>query len=279
VCLVLKHLFKVSYTLSLYGIEIADIQGWLKRKATQEAVVLITISEYAKNLILEQLPDAGDRIYMLPSSVDGSLFRVKEKNCQLQDRLGLTGRPIILSLARLSTLEHKGQDRVLRSMPLVLQQVPDAIYLVVGGGTDDRIDAVLREQPELRSSVVFTGAASDDERVDYYNLADVYVLPSKFEGFGIVFIESLACGVPVVASDGYGCRAGLLGGELGLLAKPDDLPAIANAIVAILKKTAPQQLFERNGLRHKTLAVYGMDKWNERVDTLVKRLFSGNVKN
>ena len=276
-CLALSYLFNTRYTLALYGIEIPGIKGWIKRKAAAEAVLLITISDYAKSLILEQLPSAGDRIYMLPSAVDGGHFRITEKSRQLQSKHGLSGRPVILSLARLSTTEHKGQDRVLKSLSLVLEQVPDAIYLVVGGGCDERVEAVLREHPELRPSVVFSGAAANDLRVDYYNLADVYVLPSKFEGFGIVFIESLACGVPVVASDGYGCRAGLLDGELGLLASPDDLPAIAKAIVAILKKTAPPQLFERESLRQKTLAVYGIDKWNERVLSLVKLLSTGNI--
>lgn len=278
-CLVFSYLFNTRYTLALYGIEIPGIKGWFKRKSAAEAVLLITISEYAKNLILEHLPGAGDRIYMLPSAVDGTVFTIKGRNRKLEARHGLSGRPVVLSLARLSTPEHKGQDRVLKSLMLVLQQVPDAIYLVVGGGSDERVDAVLREHPELRPSVVFAGAAADDQRVDYYNLADVYVLPSKFEGFGIVFIESLASGVPVVASDGYGCRAGLLDGELGLLVPPDDVPAIAQAIVAILQKTAKPQLFDREGLRRKTLAVYGMDKWNERVDSLVKRLASGNIKN
>lgn len=278
-CLALKHLFKVPYSLTLYGIEIPGIRGWLKKGAASGADLLITISEYAKNLILKQLPGAGERIYMLPSAVDGAVFTIKNKNGQLQARHGLAGRPVILSLARLSTSEHKGQDRVLKSLPLVLEQVPDAIYLLVGGGTDERVDALLREHPDLRPSVILAGAATDDQRVDYFNLADVYVLPSKFEGFGIVFIESLACGVPVVASDGFGCRAGLLNGELGLVAPPDDVPAIAKAIVAILKKTAPPQLLDRESLRRKTLAVYGMDKWNGRVKSLIKLLASGDIKN
>ena len=93
------------------------------------------------------------------------------------------------------------------------------------------------------------------------------------------FIESLACGVPVVASDGYGCPAGLLNGELGLLVPPDDVNEIANAIVSILKKTAPRRLFDREALRRKTLEIYGMDKWKERVDLLVKVIASGNHKN
>ncbi len=278
-CLLLKRIFNVRYTISLYGIEIPAMQGGFKKQAACGAELVITISEYARDMIVEYLPELSDRIYMLPSAVDGSQFNIKGKDGSLLAKHGLADRPVILSLARLSTSEHKGQDRVLQSLPLVLKQVPDAVYLIVGGGRDERVDAALMRRPELRSSVMMAGVAADDQRVDYYNLADVYVLPSKFEGFGIVFIESLACGVPVVASDGYGCRAGLLNGELGLLAPPDDVPAIAQAIVAILKKTAPPQLFDREGLRRRTLAVYGMDKWNERVDSLVKRLASGNIKN
>ncbi len=216
---------------------------------------------------------------MLPSAVDGSIFVIKRKNQALIDKFGIAGRPIILSLARLSTPEHKGQDRVLASLPYVLGKIPNAVYLVVGGGTDERVNAVLKKHPELANSVIFAGAASDKERVDYYNLGDVYVLPSKYEGFSIVFIESLACGVPVVASDAYGCREGLLDGEIGLLVPPDDLRAIADAIVAVLTKKAPRALFDREYLRKRTLDVYGIDAWNKRVRKLVELLCVPNLIN
>ena len=275
-CLILKKCFGTPYTLALYGIEAIEIKGLLKRNAVQEAEQIITISEYTKGLILKQFPEVKVRIFMLPSAVDGSLFFIKEKNGGLIEKLGLTGRPTILSLARLSTPEHKGQDRVLKALPLVLEKVPDAIYLIVGSGKDDRVNAVLNEYPELKKSVVFAGPAADKERVDYYNLGDVYVLPSKLEGFGIVFIESLACGIPVIASDAYGCREGLLDGELGLLVPPDDLRAIADAIVAVLTKTAPSTLFDRELLRQRTLDVYGIDAWNRRVGELAKLLCASN---
>jgi glycosyltransferase involved in cell wall biosynthesis len=141
------------------------------------------------------------------------------------------------------------------------------------------VQAILGKHPELASSVIFTGPASNEDRVDFYNLGDVYVLPSKFEGFGIVFIESLACGVPVIASDAYGCREGLLNGELGLLVPPDDLKAIADAVVSILVKKAPNALFDREFLRRKTLEIYGIDTWNKRVKTLVESTCLSSQKN
>lgn len=269
VCLVLKALFGTPYTLALYGIEAIEIRGFLKRRALRGAERIITISDYAQSLILKQFPGVKDRIFMHPSAVDGSLFGIKEKNARLVEKHGLAGHPVILSLARLSTSEHKGQDRVLKALPYVLERVPGAVYLIAGSGNDERVNAVLKEHPEIGKSVVLAGAVSDEERADYYNLGDVYVLPSKYEGFGIVFIESLACGVPVVASDAYGCREALLGGELGLLVPPDDLRAIADAIVAILDRKAPQALFNREYLRKRTLDVYGIDAWNERVAKLV----------
>ena len=161
---------------------------------------------------------------------------------------------------------------MLASLPYVLEKIPNAVYLVVGGGKDKRIQAILKNHPELVSSVIFTGPASNEERVDFYNLGDVYALPTKFEGFSIVFIESLACGVPVVASDAYGCREGLLNGELGLLVPPDDLMAIADAIVKMLDRKAPSSLFDREFLRRRTLELYGIDTWNKRVKALIESL-------
>jgi glycosyltransferase involved in cell wall biosynthesis len=275
-CLIIKRLLKIPYTLALYGIEIPEIKG-AKIKSVSNAFLLLTISEYAKNLILEQLPCLAERIYILPSAVDGSIFKIKDRSRDLQIKHGLGKRPLILSLARLSTKEHKGQDRVIKALPLVLREVPDAVYLVVGGGVDERVNYLMHKYPELRKSVVFTGPIANDERTDYYNLSDLYILPSKFEGFGIAFIESLACGVPVIASDGYGCRAGLLNEELGLAIPPDDIVAIAKAMVSILNRTAPSRLFEREMLRQKTLEVYGIEKWNERVRDLLEILSVSKV--
>ncbi len=272
VCLLLGKLFGTPYTLALYGIEIIDIRGKLRRSAVAGAEKLVTISGYSRGLILKQFPEAEDRIFMLPSAVDGSIFKIQDKDQALVKKYGITGRPTILSLARLATQEHKGQDRVLAALPYLLEKIPNAVYLIVGGGTDDRVNAVLEKHPELVNNVVFTGPAPNEARTDYYNLGDVYVLPSKYEGFSIVFIESLSCGVPVIASDGYGCREGLLDGELGTLVPPDDLRAIADAIVTILSHTAPPQFYDRQYLRKRTLDIYGMDIWGKRVAQLVELL-------
>ena len=268
VCYYLNKFFGTPYVLSLYGIEIIALKSSLQRKAVESAVKIVTISEYSRNLILEKFLDINPKIFMHPSSVNGDVYRIKEKNSKLVEKYKLQDRPVVLSLARLSTPEFKGQDRVLKAWPEVLKSFPNAIYLIVGGGEDLRVNQILKEQPQLVQSVVFTGSVSEEEKVEFYNLADVYVLPSKFEGFGIVFIESLSCGVPVIASDGYGCRASLLNGELGDLVQPDDIQDIAKAIVNNLQKQAVKNSTFREQLRAKTLQIYGYHAWLERAAQL-----------
>lgn len=268
ICFYLNKFFGTPYVLSLYGIEIIALKSSFQRKAVEKALKIVTISEYSRNLILEKFPDINSKIFMHPSSVNGDVYRIKDKNPRLIEKYNLQSRPVILSLARLSTSEFKGQDRVLKALPTVLQSFPNAIYLIVGGGEDLRVNQILKDNPQLVQNVVFTGPVSEEEKVEFYNLADVYVLPSKFEGFGIVFIESLSCGVPVIASDGYGCRASLLNGELGDLVQPDDIQDIAGAIVHNLQKQARKNPALREQLRSKTLQIYGYHAWLERAAQL-----------
>ncbi|PWT74379.1 MAG: glycosyltransferase, partial [Chloroflexi bacterium] len=86
-------------------------------------------------------------------------------------------------------------------------------------------------------NVVFAGAIPEAEKVDYYNLADAFVMPGRGEGFGIVYLEALACGVPVVGSILDGSKEALLDGKLGQLVNPNDPASIRNGITQALAST------------------------------------------
>jgi glycosyltransferase involved in cell wall biosynthesis len=86
--------------------------------------------------------------------------------------------------------------------------------------------------------VIFAGWVSEAEKVAHYNLADVYVMPSYGEGFGIVFLEAAACGLEVIGSKVDGSREALLDGILGQLVDPKKPEELTSAIVAALTKTA-----------------------------------------
>ena len=107
-----------------------------------------------------------------------------------------------------------------------------------------------------------TGFVPDSQLADYYNLCDVFAMPSKGEGFGIVFIEALACGKPVLAGNKDGSVDALANGELGALVNPDDLNEIANTLIQILQGIYPNPImYKPEILRQKTIEYFGFDKF------------------
>ena len=268
VMLLLKTLFARRYLVALYGIDAIDIRGLLHARALRGADLLTPIAHNTASNLLAQIPDVRDRLFLIPNSVDGARFGIREKPRYLVERHGLQGCRVIMTVARLNGAEEKGYDRVIDALPLVLAEIPHAKYVLVGGGEDARVQRAL-ERHGLHDRVVLTGAVSAEELVDYYSLCDVYAMPSKLEGFAIVFLEALACGRPVVASHGYGCREALLDGDLGITVDPDNREEIASAIVRLLKDPPPQ-LADPESLRRRTLEHYDISVFKRRVAQAVR---------
>jgi glycosyltransferase involved in cell wall biosynthesis len=154
------------------------------------------------------------------------------------------GRRVILTVARLAASEqYKGHDVVLRALPQVIEREPNLTYLIVGDGDDRPRLETVAERLKLRDHVVFTGRVSDEELAACYRACEVFVLPArtvlderdpKGEGFGIVFLEAMAFGKPVI---GPACGAPvelIRQGEHGLLVKPEDPAAVADAVLRLL---------------------------------------------
>jgi len=122
----------------------------------------------------------------------------------------------------------------------------------------------------VQGKVILADAPTNEMIADYYNLADVFVLPSKNEGFPpIVILEALACGVPVVGGNQRGAEEAMLNGELGLIVPSEDINAIADAIIKILKKSANPGFFDRPALRAKALRSYGPENYGGQIKKLL----------
>jgi len=155
----------------------------------------------------------------------------------LLTRYGLHGRKIIMTLARLPSFErYKGVDEVLEIMPSLIGAEPTLSYLVVGDGDDrSRLHAKARALG-LEQRVVFAGLIDEKDKADHFRLADAFVMPGRGEGFGFVFLEALACGIPAVGSLVDGSREALRDGELGELVDPSSPHSIRAGIVRALAK-------------------------------------------
>lgn len=220
-----------------YGIDVwtspsAWVRGWLR-----SVDAIWVISDFTRRRMNGWARLSDSMYVLLPNAIHLERFGPAEKRADLQTRFGLTGRKVLMTLARLSSLErYKGIDEVLEALPSLLGQEPTLMYLVAGSGDDrTRLEAKARSLG-IEQHVVFAGFVEEAEKADHYRLADVFVMPGHGEGFGFVFLEALACGVPVVGSLLDGSREALLDGELGELVDPRDPQSVREAILRALDK-------------------------------------------
>jgi len=179
----------------------------------------------------------GSTGFVLPNTVSLERFRPGLPSDELRNRYGLRGRTVLMTLASLETGGRlKGHDQVFGVLGDLSEAVPDVAYLIAGDGTDRaRLESEARRLG-LADRVVFAGRVDEEEKADHYRLADVFVMPGRGEGFGIVYLEAMACGIPVVGSVLDGSRDALLDGRLGVLVDPDDHADLLRGIREALRR-------------------------------------------
>ena len=208
---------------------------------------VIAVSPFTRERMSSWARLPSDRFRLLPNCVDPSLFTPGPADPALIARYGLQGREVLMTLARLAERErYKGVDEVLEAMPRLLGERPDLAYLVVGEGPDRSRLEQKAAALGLNGRVVFTGAIPESEKARHYHLADAFAMPGRGEGFGIVYLEALACGIPVVGSRIDGSRDALLGGRLGVLVDPRDPEDVLKGLRKALDtpKGVPAELAE-----------------------------------
>jgi glycosyltransferase involved in cell wall biosynthesis len=191
--------------------------------------VIISISEITKHRFIEWSRLIQKKYFLLPNAIAQSNYGVGIKSQDLLERYGLSGKTVLMTLGRLAHQErYKGFDEIMELLPVLSQQIPNIAYLIVGDGEDrPRLEAKAQALG-VADRVVFTGFIPEAEKADHYRLADAFVMPGRGEGFGFVFLEAMACGIPVVGSRLDGSREALRGGALGILVdprRPDEIQA------------------------------------------------------
>jgi len=198
--------------------------------------VLISVSEYTQSRIQEWAGLGKARAFILPNCVDLSLYGPAPKNEKLLARYGLKGKIVLMTLGRLDSKERaKGFDEIMEVLPKVAEEVPNIAYLIAGDGRDRNRLEEKAKSLMIEDRVVFAGLVPEEEKADHYRLADAYVMPSRGEGFGIVLLEAMACGISTVASKLDGSREALRDGMLGTLVDPGNPSEVINGIKLALE--------------------------------------------
>ncbi|GAB4171910.1 MAG: hypothetical protein Fur006_00370 [Coleofasciculaceae cyanobacterium] len=269
----LKRLTGIPYWIVAHGTEVWNIQRPALQKALYHADRILAVSSYTRDRILKAHHLNPENVSLLPNTFDEHRFHIASKPQKLLERYGLTAnQPLILTVGRLDSRDrYKGYDQILHALPEIRRQIPNIHYIIVGKGDDRPRLEQLIDQLQLQDCVTLAGFIPDRELCDHYNLCDIFAMPSKGEGFGIVYLEALACGKPVLGGNQDGAIDALRQGELGALVDPDDVDAIAQTIVQILQGTYPNSLiYQPELLRQKVIEYFSFDSFKKTLGDLIK---------
>lgn len=258
----LKRFTGIPYWAIAHGFESWEIAKPSVRRALQGADRILAVSSYTRDRLLVGGEFQADQVEVLPNTFDAERFQLGPKPEALLRQWGLRpDQPVILTVNRLASGEaFHAYDQVLAALPRIHATLPDAHYLIVGDGGDrPRLEAEIARRG-LTAQVSLAGFVPDEQLPDYYRLCDVFAMPSKLEGFGIVFLEAMASGKPVLASCRDGGTHAVLNGQLGAMVNPEAPDAIAQSLIQILQGTYPLPLlYQPEALRQAVIRQFGFE--------------------
>lgn len=223
---------RIPLWLHVHGTEAWSEPRAIVSKAMHKVQLVTAVSRFTRARLLAWSNIAPELVRILPNTFSRD-FRPRPRRMDLVSRYGLNGRKVILTVGRISADEgYKGHDRVISALPGILARVPEAKYLVVGVGDDIPRLRDFAEIAGVASHVIFTGSVPPEEIADHFSLADVFAMPSSGEGFGIVFLEAAASGLPVIGGNCDGSSDALADGYIGTMVDPGNTEALEQAIIA-----------------------------------------------
>jgi phosphatidyl-myo-inositol dimannoside synthase len=265
----------IPYTVLTYGKEVWSPLRPRFRKALQQAEQIWTISRYSRDCACAANQLAPQAFRMMSCAVDSDRFTPGPKSEALVNQYGLQGATVLMTVARLWSGDiYKGVDVTIRALPAIAQVFPTVKYLVIGRGDDQPRLTQLAKDLGVAERVVFAGFVPTEALAEHYRLADAYIMPSQ-EGFGIVYLEAMACGVPVLSGDADGSADPLQDGQLGWRVPHRDPEAVAKACIEILHGiqspdgVVQDQRCNGQWLRQQAIAHFGETAFIKRLEQLI----------
>jgi len=243
----------------------------LERKVFEQAEKIFPVSRYTRKAILEQAPGNEHKIITVNNGVNCETFKRTALTSNFRAKYKPHGERILLTVTRLHP--YKGVDCMVQSLPEISRSVPGVKYLVVGVGPDLPRLQELTARLGLEAQVSFLGRLALSEIVELYSLADLFVLlsreePPDVEGFGLVFLEAAACGLPSVGGRSGGIPEAVDEGRSGWLVDPSNTHEIAATIIHLLK--SPEKLKRASDC---CLSRAPQQSWERAADKILEEMF------
>jgi phosphatidylinositol alpha-1,6-mannosyltransferase len=264
--------------LFAHGIELWNNPGVINRFLLRFVNFFWSVSQFTQTSIQEKYNIPDYKCMVLNNALDPFIQKqeFKPDRNKIIAKLDIQNhQKVLFMLARIQTSEqYKGYDQVIMAMDAIKDLYPDLIYCI-GGKYDNtekqRIQSLVKKLG-LENRVRLLGYVEDATVSDWYHASDAYVMPSSQEGFGLVFIEAMYHGLPVIAGNRDGSVDALLQGELGQLVDPFNIQEIAGAIIRVLSNPKDCYLNHR-----KLMENFGYPKYREKMELCLQKILSTNA--
>jgi len=219
-----------------HGVEVWNPLPALLKRALQRATVVLAPSRYTAAKLIEVQGVSKENVRLLPWPVNPDFLRMAAEPAALRLPTSFPKGPVVLTVGRWAASErYKGADDLIRAVALLRNSIPDVCVVAVGTGDDLPRLRQLTADLDLADHVYFLEGLSRQELAACYARAQVFALPSTGEGFGLVFLEAMAFGKPVVGAAAGGATDLIEGGSNGFLVPPLDVAALARALEKLLR--------------------------------------------
>lgn len=267
---------QLKIILIVHGIEVWEVLKSNKLWLLENADIIISVSKFTKNIIVSQSNVMENDIVVLPNCLDPYFPKdfIIDKPSYLLDRYDIKDNTkVVITISRINKREgRKGYDKVIEVLHKIaeIDKSIEFKYLLCGKYETDEYDRLKLKinQLNLTNKVVFTGFINDDELIDHFRLADIYIMPSKKEGFGMVYIEAAACGLQVIAGNADGSAEALLNGEIGSLVNPDNNEEIFNKLNELLVNSK----FKSKELSERVFSIYNYNIYSDKLYKIISEI-------
>ena len=259
--------------LVAHGIEVWRPLTLIKRLCLKSCNKIISVSSFTRQQMISRHAANPEKCVVLNNAIDPfmrlpSTFK-KPERLMKKHRINPENQTIFTLTRLASTEQYKGHDQVIKVISRIKYRFPGIRYILAGQydhREEIRIQKLISEY-NVDEEVILTSFLAENELADYFLLADLFVLPSKKEGFGIVFVEAMACGLPVICGNVDGSVDAIRGGQLGRAVNPDDLEELEEAIVDYLETPLP--LLRRYEMQKQCLLYFNESDYMDKLNNLI----------
>ena len=266
-----SNIVALTHGHEVWWAKIPILQSLLK-KIIRDVDHLGYLGEFTKGEIAK-VGHQPQKFLQIAPGIDTQHFAPKSARVDLIEKYRLDGRRVIVSVGRL--VHRKGQDELVKAMPKILKQFPDAILLFVGEGPIKQMLFNSAKQLGVLPKVVFAGRVSHHDLPDYICLGEIFAMPvrSRFsglevEGLGIVYLEASACGLPVIVGNSGGAVDAVLDRKTGLLVDGTNCDQIADAICELLANPERAKQMGAAG-RDWVIKNWQLSSWSEKFNKVL----------